>query len=81
MMDSVRDNIQKDGGPLATSQSKYKALASDLSDQLDKLDSQMTDYQAQLTKVYSAMETRLSAMKATQSYLEQQVALWTKSNS
>ncbi|UZW55051.1 flagellar filament capping protein FliD [Sphingobium sp. JS3065] len=80
LMDGVRDNIQKDGGPLATSQGKYKALADDLGRQLEKLDTQMTDYQAQLTKVYSAMETRLSALKATQSYLEQQVALWTKSN-
>ena len=80
LMDSVRDNIQKTDGPLAASQSKYKALADDLAKQLEKLDTQMTDYQAQLTKVYSAMETRLSALKATQSYLTQQVALWTKSD-
>lgn len=40
----------------------------------------MTNYQDQLTKVYSAMETRLSALKATQSYLQQQVALWTKND-
>ncbi|AEG50305.1 flagellar hook-associated 2 domain-containing protein [Sphingobium chlorophenolicum L-1] len=80
LMDSVRDNIQKTDGPLAASQGKYKALADDLAKQLEKLDTQMTDYQAQLTKVYSAMESRLSALKATQSYLTQQVALWTKSN-
>lgn len=80
LMDGVRNNIKKDGGPLANSESKYKALASDLTDQLSKLDTQMSDYQDQLTKVYSTMETRLSALKATQSYLEQQVALWTKSS-
>lgn len=80
LMDQVRDNIEKDGGPLASSQEKYQKLADDLTDQLDKLDTQMTDYQAQLTKVYAAMETRMSAFKATQSYLQQQVALWSKSD-
>ena len=80
LMDGVRDNIKKDGGPLATTQDKYEKLAAELTDQLDKLDTQMTNYQDQLTKVYSAMETRLSALKATQSYLQQQVALWSKSD-
>ncbi|APL95273.1 flagellar hook protein [Sphingobium indicum] len=80
LMDSVRDNIKKDGGPLAATQGKYEKLAKELADQLDKLDMQMTNYQEQLTKVYSAMETRLSALKATQSYLQQQVALWTKND-
>lgn len=80
LMDGVRDRLQQKDGPLATAQAKYQKLAADLTDQLDKLNTQMTDYQAQLTKVYSAMETRLSALKATQSYLEQQVALWTKSD-
>ncbi|WP_022683753.1 flagellar filament capping protein FliD [Sphingobium bisphenolivorans] len=80
LMDSVRDKIQQKDGPLASAQSKYESLAKDLTKQLEKLDTQMTNYQEQLTKVYSAMETRLSAFKATQSYLQQQVALWTKSD-
>lgn len=81
LMDKVRDNIQQTDGPLAGAQAKYKKLADQLTEQLEKLDTQMTDYQTQLTKVYSAMETRLSALKATQSYLTQQVALWSKSDS
>lgn len=80
LMDGVRDKIQQKDGPLASAQRKYEALAKELTKQFDKLDMQMTNYQEQLTKVYSAMETRLSAFKATQSYLEQQVAMWTKSN-
>lgn len=79
LMDGVRDKIQQKDGPLATSQGKYEKLAKELAAQLEKLDDQMTDYQAQLTKVYAAMETRLTALKATQSYLDQQVAMWTKS--
>ncbi|MGC4250261.1 MAG: flagellar filament capping protein FliD [Sphingobium sp.] len=80
LMDSVRDNIQKKDGPLASAQSKYEALAKSLSEQLEKLSDQMTDYQAQLTKIYTAMETRLTAIKATQSYLQQQIDAWNNSN-
>ncbi|MHA6770072.1 flagellar filament capping protein FliD [Sphingobium ummariense] len=80
LMDGVRDKIQQKDGALAQSQAKYKALAEDLADQFDKLDEQMADYQAQLTSVYSKMETRLNALKATQSYLEQQIAVWNNSD-
>ncbi|HEX7877264.1 MAG TPA: flagellar filament capping protein FliD [Sphingobium sp.] len=80
LMDSVRDKIQQKDGALATAKSKYEKLGEDLTKQLEKLNDQMTDYQAQLSKVYTAMESRLAAMKATQSYLEQQVAMWTKSD-
>lgn len=80
LMDSVRDKIQQKDGALATAKSKYEKLGGDLTKQLEKLNDQMTDYQAQLSKVYTAMETRLAALKATQSYLEQQVAMWNKSD-
>ena len=80
LMDGVRDKIEQTDGPLALAKTKYEALAKDLSKQLDQLNDQMTDYEAQLSKVYNAMGTRLAAMKATQSYLEQQVAMWTKSD-
>lgn len=79
LMDSVRDSIAKDDGPLALAKKRYEDLADDFTDQLMKLDEQMTDYQASLTKIYATMETRLSALKATQSYLEQQVKVWTNS--
>ncbi|HEX7742359.1 MAG TPA: flagellar filament capping protein FliD, partial [Sphingobium sp.] len=80
LMDSVRDKIQQKDGALATAKSKYEKLGGDLTKQLETLNDQMTDYQAQLSKVYTAMETRLAALKATQSYLEQQVAMWNKSD-
>jgi flagellar hook-associated protein 2 len=80
LMDGVRNKIQDKDGALASAKNKYEKLGEELNAQLEKLSDQMTDYQAQLTKVYSAMETRLTALKATQSYLEQQVAIWTKSD-
>jgi flagellar hook-associated protein 2 len=81
LMDTVRNNISKDGGALKTAQARYDALSSTFTEQLEELDEKMTNYQEQLTKVYSAMETRLSAIKATQSYLEQQIEVWNNSDS
>lgn len=80
LMDGVRDRLQRQDGPLASARGKYEALAEVLTEQLEKLDTQMTNYQAQLTRVYSTMETRLTALRATQSYLEQQIAVWSNSD-
>ncbi|MFD1106775.1 flagellar filament capping protein FliD [Sphingobium olei] len=80
LMDTVRDRIEQDDGAMKQAQKRYDALAKDFTEQLKTLDEQMADYEAQLTKIYAAMDTRLSALKATQSYLEQQVKVWTNSN-
>ncbi|MEJ7926858.1 flagellar filament capping protein FliD [Sphingobium sp. AN641] len=80
LMDQVRDSIQAKDGALASAQAKYNALAEKLTKQLEKLDEQMETYEARLTATYSEMETRLAALKATQSYLDQQIAMWTKSD-
>ena len=80
LMDTVRDNIQKDNGPLKLAQERYAALAKDFTKQLEDLDVKMASYEEHLTGIYSAMETRLSALKATQSYLEQQIEMWNNSS-
>lgn len=72
----IRDNLQADGGPLASSKSKYESLQKELNKQLEKLDSDMTDYEERLNIVYTRLATQLGAFRATQSYLDQQVALW-----
>jgi flagellar hook-associated protein 2 len=41
----------------------------------------MADYETRLTSIYSAMQTKLSALNATQSYLQQQIDAWNKSDS
>jgi flagellar hook-associated protein 2 len=81
LMDSVRDNIEKDDGPLKLAQERYDSLSGDFTAQLEKLDEQMANYETHLTTIYAAMETRLSALKATQSYLEQQIEVWNNSDS
>lgn len=80
LMDTVRDTIKKDDGPLKTAQARYDAQAKDFADQLADLDEKMANYEQHLTTIYAAMETRLSALKATQSYLEQQIKVWNNSD-
>lgn len=81
LMDTVRDNIELDNGSMKLAQERYETLADDLTEQLEKLDEDMTDYETRLTSIYSAMQTKLSALNATQSYLQQQIDAWNKSDS
>lgn len=81
LMDTVRDNIEKEDGPLKSVQKVYDAQAAEFTKQLEDLDEKMTNYEAHLTTIYAAMETRLSALNATKSYLEQQIEVWNNSDS
>lgn len=72
----VTDYLNGKDGPLATSQASYDKLKDDLAKQLEKLSAGRASYSDQLTKTYSAMQARLTMLKATQSYLDQQVQAW-----
>lgn len=76
---SITDYLNADGGPLAASAAIYDKMKTSLTDQLTKLDADMTTYSDQLSKTYSAMQTQLLALKSTQSYLTQQIASWNSS--
>jgi len=76
---SITDYLSGTDGPLASSEATYTKMRDALQDQLDKLGDQRQAYSEQLTKTYSAMQSRLLQFKATQSYLEQQIAVWNKS--
>jgi len=79
-VEKIRDTLQGESGPLTASKARYDALQAELNEQLTKLDEDMTSYEERLTLVYSRMASQLNAFKATQSYLEQQVAIWTNSD-
>ncbi|HEX7819226.1 MAG TPA: flagellar filament capping protein FliD [Sphingobium sp.] len=78
---TVTDFLNGDNGPLAGSTNTYTKLQASLAEQMTTLDTNMTNYQDQLTKTYTAMQTQLATIKATQTYLTQQIAVWTKSSS
>jgi flagellar hook-associated protein 2 len=81
VLKGVTDYLNGTDGPLASSTKVYDNLKAALDKQLGKLDDDMTTYEQRLTKTYSAMQTRLLALKATQTYLTQQIDVWNnKSN-
>jgi len=71
----------KDYGALTLASDRYTKLAKSYAKDLENLDDRMTDYQAQLSKMYTAMESKLTALKATQSYLKQQIDSWNAKDS
>lgn len=77
----LKTSVEASGGSIAASKSKYDKLAADYAKQMEKLNEDMTDYEEQLSRVYSAMGTKLAALKATQSYLTQQIDVWTGGSS
>ncbi|CAH0349883.1 MULTISPECIES: flagellar filament capping protein FliD [unclassified Sphingobium] len=77
----VSDTLLSDTGALKSATSKYDALKKSYAAQLEKLDKDMDAYEARTSAAFAAMDTKLAALKATQSYIEQQVKVWTNSNS
>jgi len=76
---NIKDTLKAEDGPLTVAKSRYEVLAKEYAKQMEKLDREMSDYEARLSSVYSALDTQLTALKATQSYLEQQVKAWNRS--
>ena len=72
----ITDALNGKDGPLASSQASYEKVRDSLQTQLDKLSKQRSNYSEQLTSVYGKMQSRLTQFKATQSYLDQQIAAW-----
>ena len=72
----ITDFLNGTDGPLASSAAVYDKLKTSFADQLEELDTRMDSYEAQLSKTFGAMQTRLLAFKATQTYLDQQIQIW-----
>jgi flagellar hook-associated protein 2 len=77
---NISDYLTGSKGPLTASTAIYEKLSKNYQASMDKLSEQSAAYSAQLTKTYSAMNSRLLQFKATQSYLEQQISVWNNKN-
>ena len=79
-LQAIRDAVRGRTGPIAQSQDKLAAEAKDIARDRQALDARSAAYLAKLTADFTAMERRVASFKATQSYLEQQVKMWTSGN-
>jgi len=72
----ITDQLNGTDGPLTSATAIYEKQKASLEKQLEKLGDQRSNYSEQLTATYAAMQSRLLQLKATQSYLDQQIKLW-----
>ncbi len=71
--------LQPQSGALASLQDSLTTQQKSLADAISKADDQVTVYHDRLVTQFATMNTLVSGYKATQSYLTQQIDLWTKS--
>lgn len=76
VVNDLKTELEGTNGALAISKSKFDRLSTEYKKELEKLDTDMENYEAHLSTVYTAMGAKLTALKATQSYLEQQIQIW-----
>lgn len=76
---AISDLLTSSSGPFASSTSRLQTQAKSLASDRVKLEEREAKYENQLVRQFSVMSSRVASIKATQSYIEQQVALWTKS--
>jgi flagellar hook-associated protein 2 len=76
-LDAIRDKAIGVNGAIDRVSKTLDAKKENLTDQLEKIEERESAYKARLEKQYGTLEAKLAAFKATQSYLEQQIKLWT----
>lgn len=79
-LDSIRDALRSSTGPLAATRRRLTAETAAITQAQDKLDARLERYTEQLTRSYAGVDSRVASFRATQSYLTQQIAIWTRSN-
>lgn len=75
-LDALRDAAIAPGGLLESLGKRFEVEAQELSKSRDRMQAREAAYEARLQKQYATLDARLSAFKATQAYLEQQIKLW-----
>jgi len=76
-LQSIRDALRDRTGPFTTTNSRLQKEGRAIAADEAELEERSESYYNQLLKTFTAMEKQVSAFKATQSYLEQQVKIWT----
>jgi flagellar hook-associated protein 2 len=76
-LQSIRDALRARGGAFASAQERLDKEADRIAEDREKLETSSTRYYNQLLTTFTAMDSRVSAFKATQSYLDQQIKIWT----
>lgn len=76
---TLRDELRAATGPFASAQARFQKEAQAIEKDREALERRSETYYNQLVSQFTAMERQVSAFKATQSYLDQQIKMWTNS--
>ena len=79
-LDSLRDAAVATNGPLEMVQTALKRDADTIEQNRSRMEARELTYRSRLEKQFADMDARIGALKATQSYLEQQIKLWNNGN-
>jgi flagellar hook-associated protein 2 len=75
-LQAIRDALRARSGPIAKSEERLSEEAKDIADDRLKLETRSKAYYDRLLEQFTTMERQVSAFKATQSYLDQQIKAW-----
>ena len=79
-LDKLRDAAVSKNGPLEQVKVTLQREAATIDKNRSKMETRELAYRTRLEKQFSGMDARIGALKATQSYLEQQIKLWNSGN-
>ena len=79
-MNSIKLNATSTLYGLGASTTRYNQAKSDLADQQDKLTTQQEKMTTRLTQQFASMNSRVAAYKSTQTFMENQIKAWNKSD-
>lgn len=77
VLDSIRDRAVGTDGVIDRVTKSLNSRKDTLADQLENIEIREDAYRARLEKQYGSLDAKLAAFKATQTYLEQQIKMWT----
>lgn len=80
VLQSIRDRLQGEDGTLQASKKRLEQIKTNLLEAREKLDQDSAQYETQLRRTFANMDRQLAVLQATQSYLEQQIAVWNGDN-
>ncbi|MCJ8156363.1 flagellar filament capping protein FliD [Sphingomonas sp. LaA6.9] len=80
VLQAVRDTLRDKDGALASIQDRLRAESKDIEGDRETMEMRADAYRERLVRNFTAMDTRVASYKATQSYLEQQIKMWTNGN-
>ncbi|MFM6853279.1 MAG: flagellar filament capping protein FliD [Sphingopyxis sp.] len=79
-LQSIRDSLRSSTGVFANVQKRLTSEAKSIATDKEAHERRSAKYYTQLLTTFTAMDVRVNAFRATQSYLQQQVDMWTSGN-